>query len=455
MNKVIGHTDSLCPKCLRTIPATKIVEDDNVYLIKECPEHGIEKVLIWKGVEDYIDLKRYASVPSRPAKLAVHESGNCPNICGLCPDHVQNTCLVVMEITNGCNLKCPVCFASANEKYRFNPSMEVIRGMYQTVLDYVNHPICIQISGGEPTIRDDLPDIVKLGKSMGIDHIEVNTNGIRFAEDIDFLRKVKEAGVNSLYFSFDGLQGDIYKKTCGRDILAQKLKCIENCEEVSMGVTLVCVISPNINLDKVGEIIDYAKSKVPTVKGVHFQPISYFGRFPISPKDSDRVTIPDMLRAIEEQTKGELRVDNFIPTSCANIHCDAKSMSVVMEDGSLFPLTSRALGPPTDTTMIANKTRKEIADLWRFVEESIMIDEGEDTSNEWGDFLNRAKTNYLTVSMMAFQDAWTSETERFRNCCIHTVTPDGKLIPFCLFNINSQDGKTLYRHEMWSKFCEK
>ncbi len=455
MSKVIGHTNGLCPRCLRTIPVTKVVEDDKVYLVKECPEHGPEKVLIWRGEADYLDMDRYAAVHSKPARIAVQEKDNCPQICGLCPDHVQHTCLVVMEITNGCNLKCPVCFASSNQFYRFNPSLEVIRGMYQTMLDYVEHPIVVQISGGEPTIRDDLPEIVRMGKEMGIDHIELNTNGIRLAEDIGFLRRLKEAGVDELYFSFDGLHGDIYKQTCGRDILAQKLRCIENCAEVGMGITLVCVVSPNINLDRVGEVIEFAKSKVPTIKGVHFQPISYFGRFPISPKDSDRVTIPDLLRAIEDQTKGELRMDNFIPTSCSNVHCDAKSMSVVMEDGSLFPLTSRAFGPPKDTTTVANKTRREIADLWRFIDDSVIFKEEDDgTMNEWGDFVDRAKTHYLTVSAMAFQDAWTSETDRFRNCCIHTVTPDGKLIPFCLFNINSMDGRTLYRHEMWSKFSE-
>jgi uncharacterized radical SAM superfamily Fe-S cluster-containing enzyme len=454
MSEVIGHTNGLCPKCLKTIPVTKVVEEDKVYLIKECPEHGTWKVLAWRGKDDYHDMYRYAAVQSRPLKLAVQEKDNCPQICGLCPDHVQHTCLVVMEITNGCNLKCPVCFASANQFYKFSPSMEVIRGMYQTMLEYVAHPIVVQISGGEPTIRADLPDIIRMGKDMGIDYIEINTNGIRFAEDIEFLRKVKEAGADDLYFSFDGLQGDIYKQTCGRDILAQKLKCIENCEKVGMGITLVTVVSPNINLDRVGEVINFAKSKVPTIKGVHFQPIAYFGRFPISPKDSDRVTIPDLLKAIEEQTTGELRVDNFIPTSCSNVHCDAKSKSVVMEDGSLFPLTSRAFGPPKETAHVADKTRKEISDLWRFIEDSLIVEEDDGTTNEWGDFVDRAKTHYLTVSTMAFQDAWTSETERFRNCCIHTVTPDGKLIPFCLFNINSMEGKTLYRHEMWSKFSE-
>lgn len=116
----------------------------------------------------------------------------------------------------------------------------------------------VQISGGEPTIRDDLPDIIRMGKEMGIDYIEIGTNGIRFAEDIEFLRKVKEAGADDLYFSFDGLHGDIYKQTCGRDILAQKLKCIENCEKVGMGITLVTVVSPDINLDRVEEVINFA-----------------------------------------------------------------------------------------------------------------------------------------------------------------------------------------------------
>ncbi|HSV42538.1 MAG TPA: radical SAM protein [Methanomassiliicoccales archaeon] len=455
MREKLGTTRSLCPECLKTIPAEKWGEDDDaVYLEKECPDHGKFRTIIWRGIKDYKDLTRYACQFNKPLKVAVQEKDRCPEVCGLCPDHVQNTCLVVMEITNSCNLKCPICFASANEKYKFHPSLDEIKKMYQTMLEYVNHPICVQISGGEPTIRDDLPDIIKLGKSMGIDHIELNTNGVRFAQDIEFLKKCKDAGVDSLYFSFDGLKSEIYMATCGKDLLQSKLDTIKNCAKVGMGVTLVCVVSPNINLQYIGDIIKFAKENVPTIKGIHFQPIAYFGRFPIIPRDLDRVTIPDLLNAIEKQTKGELRADNFIPTSCSNVHCDAKSMSVILEDGSMFPLTSRALGPPRETQAIATKTRKEISDLWRFIEEGLNLDE-DTKDNTWGSFIERAKTHYLTVSTMAFQDAWNVETERLCNCCIHTITPDGKLIPFCLFNINGGDGRTLYRHEMWSRHSVK
>ena len=406
MDEMIGETESLCPECLKIIPAIKVIENDEVYLEKTCPEHGHFKVLIWRGVEDYRSLKDYACVPSKPEKVAVKGKVRCPTECGLCEEHTQNTCLVVLDVTSDCNLKCPICFASANEGIHYNPTLDQIKGMYQTAIDYVHHPICIQLSGGEPTIRDDLPEIVKLGKSMGIDYIEVNTNGVRFAQDIEFLRKCKDAGVDSLYFSFDGLTGDVYMKTCGRDLLSQKLKTLENCKEVEMGVTLVSVISPDININQIGDIIKFAKQKVPTVKGVHFQPLSYFGRYPIIPTNANRMVLPDLLKEIERQTKGELRLENFVPTSCTNVHCDVKSMSVIMEDGSLFPLTHRAMGPPKDTCCVATNTRKEISNLWRYIEESVSGDVKGDTGS-WDEFIQRAKTSYLTISAMPFQDVWT------------------------------------------------
>jgi hypothetical protein len=128
-------------------------------------------------------------------------------------------------------------------------------------------------------------------------------------------------------------------------------------------------------------------------------------------------------------------------------------MSVIMEDGSLFPLTHRSMGPPKDTCCIATKTRKEISDLWRYIDETLGTG-GEEEKGSWDEFISRARTNYLTISSMPFQDVWTVDTDRLRGCCIHTVTPDGRLIPFCLFNINSLHGKTLYRHEILEKYAK-
>ncbi|WP_400201460.1 radical SAM (seleno)protein TrsS [Candidatus Methanarcanum hacksteinii] len=449
----IGETNTLCPVCMKTIKAEKIAEDDVVYIVKTCPEHGSWKVKIWNGVEHYKYLYEFAAVPKTPEKFAVPQIKDCPHDCGLCNQHMQHSCLNVVEVTNHCNLNCPICFATANGcGYDYHPDMETIRGMFKTVVDYVKSPRCIQLSGGEPTVRDDLPEIVRMAKEMGIEHVEVNTNAVRIAKDIEYLRALKEAGVDDFYMQFDGTKDDIYLQTRGKSLFELKEQAIANCAEVGIGITLVVTVSPNINLDHVGEIIKYAATKVPTVKGVHFQPISYFGRYPVDPENNDRVTIPELAQAIEKQTKGMLKADNFIPTSCSNVHCDMKSLSVVLPDHSLFPLTTMALGPPKKTDDVADKTRGEVSQFWRFIENSMDgEDENRSDDGSWRTFVSRAKTHYLTVSAMAFQDVWTGETDRWERCCIHVVTLDGRLIPFCLFNVTNKEGETLYRKKT---FCQ-
>lgn len=450
----IGETNALCPVCMKTIKAEKIVENDDVFIVKTCPDHGTWKVKIWSGAEHYKYLYEFAAVPKTPVKFAVHDIKDCPHECGLCDKHLQHSCLNVIEVTNHCNLNCPICFATANGcGYDFHPSIETIRGMFKTVVDYVKSPRCIQLSGGEPTVRDDLPEIVRIAKEMGIEHVEVNTNALRIASDMDYLKKLKEAGVDDFYMQFDGISDEIYLKTRGKPLFEIKKQAIKNCEEIGIGITLVVTVSPDINLGNVGEIINFASEHVPTVKGVHFQPIAYFGRYPIEPRDENRVTLPELAHAIEVQTKGMLKADNFIPTSCSNVHCDMKSLSVVLPDHSLFPLTTMALGPPVKTDNVADKTRTEVSQFWHFIEDSMDgKDEGRNNDDRsWKTFVDRAKTHYLTVSAMAFQDVWTGETERWERCCIHVVTLDGKLIPFCLFNTTSSDGTTLYRKKT---FCQ-
>ena len=454
MAEKIGETNALCPECMKTIHADKIVEGDDVYIVKTCPEHGTWKVKIWTGAENYKYLYEFAAVPKTPEKFAIPQIKDCPHDCGLCNQHLQHSCLNVVEVTNRCNLNCPICFATANGcGYDFHPDMDTIRGMFQTVVDYVKSPRCVQISGGEPTVRDDLPEIVKMAKDMGIEHVEVNTNAVRIAKDMDYLRALKDAGVDDFYFQFDGTDDEIYIQTRGKPLFDIKKKAIENCGEVGIGITLVVTVTPDINLHHVGDIIRFAAKNVPVVKGVHFQPIAHFGRYPVEPTDENRVLLPDLAHEIEVQTKSMLKADNFIPTSCSNVHCDLKSLSVVFPDGSLFPLTTMALGPPQKTDNVADKTRKEVSELWRFIEDSM---DGEDPDrdkddNSWRTFVKRAKTHYLTVSAMAFQDVWTGEVERWERCCIHVVTLDGKLIPFCLFNTTARDGTTLYRRKT---FCQ-
>mgnify|MGYP003295805543 FL=1 len=157
----IGKTMSVCPVCLSKIPAQRTVGDDgNIYLEKQCWEHGSFKTLIWEG-----DLESYrvwaaedCNTPVVPVRANAVEKG-CPYDCGLCQNHERDGCCVLLELTNRCNLRCPVCFASAGEQKPRDLSLEEIGRQYDLLMER-GGPFNIQLSGGEPTMRNDLDEII-------------------------------------------------------------------------------------------------------------------------------------------------------------------------------------------------------------------------------------------------------------------------------------------------------
>jgi uncharacterized radical SAM superfamily Fe-S cluster-containing enzyme len=325
MTDVSAQTESLCPHCLRLIPAQRIFENNEVYLQKNCPEHGaIGKVLLWSSSSisfaawnrhrlqetDPHPLDLSPQTAASPKGTAAHV--NCPFQCGICSHHRQSTCSTILEVSSQCNLHCPVCFAASPATNRQNPTLTQIERMLQKTLESAG-PCPIQLSGGEPTLRDDLPQIVALARSLGFDHVQINTNGIRMAQDPEYVRALKESGVTDFFLQFDGVTDEVYSHIRGMALLSLKQKAIEICAKLKIAVILVPTLVKGVNDSQIGAIIQFAKKWMPTVKGVHFQPMTYLGRYPNSPCNENRFLIPDILTAIEQQTEGELKVDNFIP----------------------------------------------------------------------------------------------------------------------------------------------
>lgn len=447
--KRLGLTESVCPVCLQRISAQRVQVSDRVYLDKTCPEHGHFRTIIWRGDPAYQSWS-VPKLPSRPPICGTQVNQGCPFDCGLCPEHRQHTCCVLLEVTKRCNLDCPVCFAEACATDH-DPDLATIENWYQLLLDS-GGPYNIQLSGGEPTMRDDLPEIVALGRKLGFSFIQLNTNGLRLAKDPDYVKKLKEAGLSCVFLQFDGTEDEIYEKLRGQGLFAEKQAAITNCAKEELGVVLVPTLVPGVNTQNIGMILQYAMERMPTVRGVHFQPISYFGRYPQAPSDEDRITIPEVIRKMVNQSHGKFKIRDFTPPMGENAYCSFHGNFVVMDNGEVKSWTKASAGccQPQIAADGAKKAQAFVAKHWATPQRGEKQKKTDERSNNMNvhsldAFLDRVENYSFCISGMAFQDVWNLDLERLRECFIHVVSPDQRIIPFCAYNLTDKQGKPLYR----------
>jgi len=465
MEKVyLNETESLCPVCLKKIKATRLPHGDEVFMVKECKDHGSFRTVIWRGGPSMAEWRRPKD-PVHPYLCYGTSEKGCPFDCGLCEAHAQLPCSVLLEVTDRCNLNCAVCFADSGRGEAEDPSLEKITWLLERAMAAVG-PSNLQLSGGEPTLRDDLPEIVEVARRIGYSFIQVNTNGLRLASDRVYLRRLLDTGLSSVFLQFDGVDDKIYRTLRGRDLLDQKLGAVKNCGETGLGVVLVPTLVRGVNTGSVGAIVRQALQLAPTVRGIHFQPVSYFGRFPEQLGDEGRFTLPELMRCLEEQTGGLIKVTDFSPPGCEHAHCSFHATYMRPAEGGLRPIGAGKGDSCCPADLGAGGVRKTVETVSRrwtlpasapfsnrlplLEKTTCCCSNNLDATRVEGPldldvFLQEVATRSFTISAMAFQDADNLDLERLRGCCISVVSPDGKLVPFCAYNLTSREGKSLYR----------
>lgn len=425
----IRRTKSVCPVCLRRIDAQIVEREDGVYLKKHCTCGDFE-TRVWKG-SGYREWDRQ-SVNERPRTVLAKSEKGCPFDCGVCEAHMQQGCCVLIEVTARCDQHCPYCFAGAGTVQE-DPSFEEVCQWLQFVrnIGEEERPFNIQLSGGEPCMRDDLPRIVKYAKKLGFPYIQLNTNGKRLSYDQPFLKALANAGLSSVFLQFDGTSDAIYEKLRSEALFADKKRAIANCGEAGLGIALVPVIVPGVNDGHVGEILRFAVSHMPTVRGVHFQPVSYFGRYP--QENQPHFTMPEMINAISEQTGGMFPKEAFTSLATGNPYCSFRAAFQVKE-GRVEPVQEQNTCCCTPGIF---KSRDYIKNKWTRASEP---------GDEWESCVKEIKDASFTVSCMCFQDAMNLDLDRLKKCSVHVLDAKRrKIVPFCAYNLTAKDGRPLYR----------
>ena len=431
-----GDTYSICPICKLMIRARIYEESSKTYMSKECPIHGIFDSLISSDADFYLAAEKY----NRPGKkhlikhYATSKNLGCPLDCGLCPEHQQHTCVGVLEVTERCNQECPICYANSQVVYE-DPLLEELINRLKFLSRCETEKPSLIITGGEPTLRSDLIDLVSEARRLGYINMSLNSNGILLARNPSLAHALVKAGLKELSLSFDSLDDNVYQFLRGSNLYSLKKQAIEVAKQAGLRVTLNVTIVKNINDQHIGDIIEFAKKM--RVDGVAFSPIAYVGRFR---KDVlgpfDRITIPDVIKDIERYTKREICVSDFIPVPCPDSHCSV--LTYVFNTGEHFlPLThycdvSNYLNtygekPKDEDPMVSAALDK----LWSM--STIPSDERtEYVKNCCPTSLNLID-DVMSIQVHAFQDPWTFDLRRCMKCCVHVVLND-KLVPFCVYN---------------------
>ncbi len=475
---VVRKTSSICPVCLKKISAELVEENGKIILRKSCTRHGNFEAVNWQSPKIFHSMENSDWLRKSEATSTYLTSNSCSTDCNTCSEHPSKPVIAVIDVTDRCDLACPVCFAGApNHTTTRDPSLDEIYSMLLYLKTIEPSPPVVLLAGGEPLIRDDLAQIVNMAHNLRFMTI-LATNGLRISENPRIAKELKQAGLNIVYLQFDGVTHEPYKKLRANSLLEKKLKVIETCRSVDLEVILVPTLVHGINDSEIGKIISFAADNADIVRGVVFQPISFNGRNSYS-SDRTNLVMSQFAEEAEKQTHGQISAADFFPINVmvppirvmshfmkrpwplftTSSNCGISNW-ILVSDGSRKKLTpiSHLLKFETFISQLGsigddveNKRIGRLGIYVRLVIAMLRSVNWRETQNSIG-LLNMFKTvlkmhispsyeslagirkKIFLVGCMAFMDQFNFDTERVRRCVIHYVTPDLKLVPFCVFN---------------------
>jgi 7,8-dihydro-6-hydroxymethylpterin dimethyltransferase len=442
-------TNSLCSKCLRKVEAKILLQEDRVYLQKHCFEHGPERVLISTDSSYYLAARRALKPGQMPLHFNTPVRFGCPYDCGLCTDHEQHSCLTLIEVTDGCNLSCPICYSESSPGRSTRRSLEEIERMLDAVVANEGEPDVVQISGGEPTVHPDFFAILDAARRRPIKHLMVNTNGIRIAQEPGFARRLKDYAPGfEIYLQFDSLRESPLRALRGVDLREVRRRALDSLNAENLSTTLVVTLKKGVNDGEIGEIIDYALQQ-PCVRGVTFQPIQAAGRLEDYDPARDRLTLAEVRQGILRQSP-VFRPEDVLPVPC---HPDGIAMAYALKiDGKVTPLTSlidpSVLIAKGGNTIVYEKDPALRAELLRLFSTAASPESAAVSLKTLLCCLPQfalpsglGYDNIFRVLIIEFLDPFNFDVRSVKRSCIHIAHPDGRIIPFDTFNLFYRDGK--------------
>ena len=428
-------TTSICKICLKTVPAVKYEKDGCVYIERTCPEHGTFIDKIAKDPKRFFD-KTYSS-ETKPFNPITRYNGNCGKDCGWCDEHKQHICTGLVEITNSCNLNCPICYFG--NKSNAHISLEEFKSRIEALLKVENgHLDILQISGGECTIHPNFIEFLEEALKFDIRRIVINTNGLAFLNNKELFEKIKSLNEKlDIYLQFDGFSDDIYKALRGKPLLKEKLEIINKLNEANVKMHLAVTVYKD-NLTEIPKILKFA-TEIKHISGITFQKLTKSG----CAKDSkiESVFQEDILLAM---TKSDmLEYKDIIPLPCSHENCTSLAFLLCTKD-KIYSMADyldyKNLKPAISNRLVFDET------VLNYIKDNVcscFIGKIFGNSEVLDALKTFAKTKLTTnedmkivrIIVKNFMDVDNFDWERAKKCCTAISVGNGRIIPFCVNNV--------------------
>ena len=400
--KYIGKKTGVCEICGEFLDAEVIEENGTIFYLKKCKKCGTQKTKICTDTDYYFKSNPTDVQKSNKICISKKSQKGCPFDCGICENHKQHVCMVMVETTDDCNIQCTTCIAKSCPGGKRYISLNDLQFMIDAVKQLQGRLDLLMLSGGEPTIHPLLFDMIELCKNSNIKHTMIISNGVRIANDEEFVRQLsKWKNYIEIYLQFDSLNDESLLNIRGPEVTSKiRLNAVKNLEKYGINYTLVCVIKKGVNDSEIKELLDFATAQK-FARGVTFQPLKDIGRGNEFKKESNYITLSEARSLIIES--GYLSNEEMIPHPC-NGNC----ISIGYLSSNKKPITNYLFNE--------FENKDALKDLMYYLP-----------------YLDTTQIKYselFRITIVSFLDKYNFTLEDVKRCCISFVSEDGNIVPF-------------------------